>query len=271
MRAPAPSIRPTRSRRAGSSRPTSARRRPPGEGLLTAYFTPDYEARTRPEGEFVVPVRPAPTIADGEAYPERAVIETWPAVAALAWMRAEDLFFMQLQGSAVLRFPDGRLAKAVTVTTNGRPFVGVARVLRERGLLADGQTSGENIQAWLAANRGPAADEVMRQNPRYGFFALQPFDGAISGAAGVPLGAARAIAVDPAHHGYGSLYWVDAEAPALAGAVPAYRRAVVALDTGGAITGEVRADLYLGQGAEAGREAGRVRHRLKLYRLVPVP
>jgi membrane-bound lytic murein transglycosylase A len=92
----------------------------------------------------------------------------------------------------------------------------------------------------------------------------------IAGAVLAPLTAGRAIAVDPAHHAYGGLYWIDAEAPALKGAVPSYRRAAVALDTGGAIKGEVRADLYLGRGEAAGREAGRVRHRLRLYRLVPV-
>jgi len=63
--------------------------------------------------------------------------------------------------------------------------------------------------------------------------------------------------------------WIDAEAPVLKGAFPAYRRLVVALDTGGAIQGPVRADLYLGQGPAAGAEAGRVRHTLRLYRLIP--
>ena len=264
-----------------------------GEGLLTAYFTPQYEARARREGEFSRPVvaggfRGAQVRQEGELsraafapslremiFPdtrERKSIETDPRLEsrALAWMRPEELFFMQLQGSAVLSFPEGRVMKAVTVSTNDRPFVGIAKVMRERGLLADGDTSGEAIMAWLAAHRGPEADEIMRQNPRYGFFRLEPFTGSISGAAGVPLAPGRAIAVDPGSHAYGGLYWVDADAPALRGAVQSYRRAVVALDTGGAIKGAVRADLYLGQGAAAGREAGRVRHRLRLYRLVPV-
>jgi membrane-bound lytic murein transglycosylase A len=69
----------------------------------------------------------------------------------------------------------------------------------------------------------------------------------------------------------GELFWIDASAPVLTGAFPTYRRLVVALDTGGAIKGEVRADLYMGRGDEAGIEAGRVRHVLKMYRLVPVP
>lgn len=68
----------------------------------------------------------------------------------------------------------------------------------------------------------------------------------------------------------GELFWIDASAPVLTGAFPTYRRLVVALDTGGAIKGEVRADLYMGRGDAAGAEAGRVRHVLKMYRLAPV-
>jgi membrane-bound lytic murein transglycosylase A len=67
----------------------------------------------------------------------------------------------------------------------------------------------------------------------------------------------------------GELLWIDASSPMLQGAFPDYRRIAMALDTGGAIKGEVRADLYLGVGAAAGAEAGRVRHTLRLYRLVP--
>jgi membrane-bound lytic murein transglycosylase A len=109
----------------------------------------------------------------------------------------------------------------------------------------------------------------MRLNPRYAFFSLGPDDGKPPvGAANVPLPGGRALAVDPARHAMGELLWVDAEAPILAGAFPKYRRLALALDTGGAIKGEVRADLYVGQGAAAGAEAGRIRHTLKLWRLV---
>ena len=111
----------------------------------------------------------------------------------------------------------------------------------------------------------------MRLNPRYVFFSLGPDDGADPpGAAGIPLPAGRAIAVDPGFHSYGAGYWIDATAPVLNGAFPAYRRLVVALDTGGAIRGQVRADLYIGRGPEAGVEAGRVRHSLRMFRLIPI-
>jgi membrane-bound lytic murein transglycosylase A len=244
----------------------------PAEGVLTAYFAPVYEARRRPDAEFSAPVRPRPAdlLPGAGPYAERAEIEARPPTDALAWMRPEELFFLQIQGSGVLTFEDGSRMKALYAANNGRPFVGVANAMRDRGLLARDNTSGEAIRLWLAANRGPAADEIMRLNPRYAFFRLAPDDGKPPvGAAGVPLPAGRAIAVDPAFNTYGEVFWLDAQAPLLAGAFPAYRRMVTALDTGGAIKGQVRADLYLGEGSAAGAEAGRVRHTLRMYRLVP--
>jgi len=266
-----------------------------GQGVLTAYFAPEYPARRAPDAEFSAPVRPKPadlkpvdaglfdpTLAgrpgaaidpgDGvlQPYPDRAAIEATPPSEPLAWMRPEDLFFLQIQGSGVLIFEDGQRLKALYAANNGRAYVGVANVMRDRGLLARDETSGEAIRSWLAAHRGPEADEIMRLNPRYAFFSLAPDDGRQPvGAANVPLPPGRAIAVDPAFHMLGEVFWLDAEAPILAGAFPTYRRLVTALDTGGAIRGDVRADLYLGLGAAAGTEAGRVRHTLRLYRLVP--
>lgn len=264
------------------------------EGLLTAYFAPQYEARMSRNAEFAVPVRGLPgdlVVLDlgpfepalvgkkitGHVegatfvpYPDRAEIEAVPTDKPLAWMRPEELFFLQIQGSGVLALPDGRRVRAVFAGTNGRPFVGIANAMRDQGLLPDNNTSGDAIRTWLADHRGPEADAIMRLNPRYVFFKMAEDDGKEPvGSAGVPLPPGRAIAVDPSRHAYGALYWLDASAPALSGAFPAYRRLALALDTGGAIKGDVRADLYMGSGPAAGAEAGRVRHVLRLYRLVP--
>lgn len=266
----------------------------PGDGLLTAYFAPEYEARSRPDAEFSAPVRgkpadlvpvdagmfdPAQTGRSSAAvsvkgklvaYPDRAAIEATPAKNALAWMRPEELFFLQVQGSGVLTFENGRRQKALFAATNGLPFVGIAAPMRDKGLLADNNTSGDAIRQWLADHRGDEAQAVMALNPRYVFFRLAPDDGQPPvGAAGIPLPRGRAIAIDPGFHSMGELVWLDGEAPVLVGAFPRYRRLAVALDTGGAIKGAVRADLYLGQGQAAGAEAGRVRHTLKMMRLVP--
>ena len=265
-------------------------------GLLTAYFAPVYEARISRRDGFTAPVRARPDdlvmydlsdidpsaapgqklagrMVDGKmaAYPDRAAIEASPTGVILAWMRPEDLFFLQIQGSGVLTFPDGRRKRVAFAAHNGQPFKGIARPMREQGLLKDADTSGDSIRRWLADHAGPEADAVMQLNPRYVFFSMADDDGTDPvGAAGVPLPAGRAIAVDNSRHAMGELFWIDADAPGLTGAFPTYRRLAVALDTGGAIKGEVRADLYMGRGDKAGAEAGRVRHTLRMWRLVPV-
>ncbi|MDB5458053.1 MAG: MltA domain protein [Caulobacter sp.] len=249
---------------------TRFRPEPVGDpGLLTAYFAPEYEARMSRTAEFTAPVRGRP--ADlALPYADRAAIEATPCDQPLAWMRPEDLFMMQIQGSGMLTLPDGRRVRAAFAAHNGLPFVGVASAMRDQGLLAADATSADAIRAWLAEHRGPEADAIMRLNPRYVFFKMAEDDGREPvGAAGVALPAGRAIAVDPSRHDYGAPYWIDASDPRLAGAFPTYRRLVLALDTGGAIKGDVRADLYMGTGAAAGLEAGRVKHALRLYRLVP--
>ena len=214
---------------------------------------------------------PPPFVAQPLANADRTAIETSPAPNALAWMRPEDLFFMQIQGSGTLVFPGGRRAKATYSGDNGRPFVAIARPMVSEGLLTNAGASGDGIRGWLASHRGAEAEAVMRKNPRYVFFAVSPDDGRDpAGAAGIPLPAGRAIAVDPGRHAYGEFFWIDASAPTLTGAFKTYRRMVVALDTGSAIRGEVRADLYIGRGNVAGTEAGRVRHTLRMTRLVPV-
>jgi membrane-bound lytic murein transglycosylase A len=250
------------------------------DGLLTAYFAPEYPARAEREAPFTAAVRPRPSDlpaadvgAGGGTAPwlDRGAIEARRTREPLAWMKPEDLFFLQIQGSGVLDLPDGRKLKAVYAANNGQPFVGIATPMRQQGLLAADNTSGEAIRGWLADHRGPDADAIMRLDPRYIFFTLQAWDGKeATGAAGITLTPGRALAVDPSRHDYGALYWVDGEAPALNGAFPSYRRLAMALDTGSAIKGDVRADLYLGTGAAAGVEAGRVKHRLRLYRLEPV-
>jgi membrane-bound lytic murein transglycosylase A len=238
-------------------------------GLLTSYFAPEYPARRRPDGEFDAPVLPPP--ANPRAAGDRAEIEAAARPEdALAWMRAEDLFFLQIQGSGYLTFEDGRKARAAYAADNGKTFVGIARPMAQRGLLPRDGTSGDAIREWLAEHRGRDARAVMALNPRYIFFRMDPDDGGDpAGAAGVPLTARRSIAVDPANWRYGDLVWVEADGGNLRGARGSYRGLVVALDTGSAIKGPVRADLYMGRGDLAGAEAGTVRHPLRMWRLAP--
>ncbi len=238
-------------------------------GLLTAYFAPEYPARRSPDAEFDAPVLGRPT--NLSEVGDRAAIEAGSARSSvLAWMRAEDLFFLQIQGSGTLTFPDGVRTRAAYAADNGAKFVGIARPMAERGLLPRNGTSGDAIRGWLSAHRGPEAREVMALNPRYIFFTASPDDGKeATGAAGVPLPARRSVAVDPSRWTYGDAVWIEADGGNLIGARASYRGLVMALDTGSAIRGPVRADLYIGRGDAAGQEAGAVRHPLRMWRLVP--
>ena len=245
-------------------------------GVLTGYFSPTYEARRKKQGAFTAPVRPRPPdlprgpLLPGE-YPERARIEARPSADALAWMRPEDLFLLQTQGSGALVLEDGARRRAISDGTNGARFLGIAGPMQRLGLLPQAHASAEAVHDWLAANRGEAAKRMMDLNPRYVFFRLTADDGGEpAGSAGAALPPGRAVAIDPAAHPYGELLWIDAEDPALAGARPSYQRLVIALDSGGAIRGRARADLYLGRGEVAGKEAGQLRHRLLLWRLRPI-
>ncbi|MEN5112562.1 MltA domain-containing protein [Brevundimonas diminuta] len=240
-----------------------------GRGLLTAYFAPEYPARRVPDAEFDAPVlsRPA-NLAD---VGDRAAIEAGSARSSvLAWMKAEDLFFLQIQGSGTLTFPDGARLRAAYAADNGAKFVGIARPMAEQGLLPRDGTSGEAIRGWLSAHRGAEARRVMALNPRYIFFTTSADDGnEATGAAGVPLPARRSVAVDPSRWTYGEAAWIEADGGNLRGASASYRGLVMTLDTGSAIRGPVRADLYIGRGDAAGHEAGAVRHPLRMWRLVP--
>lgn len=261
------------------------------DGLLTSYFAPEYSASHVRTDEFDMPLLARPLDLertsggvvqrrpDGSTgpYADRAAIEAAaaagsPSAPVLGWMRAEDLFFLQVQGSGYLTFEDGSLSRAAYAADNGLKFVGIARPMEQQGLLPRNGTSGEAIRAWLAAHRGREARAITALNPRYIFFDLQPDDGGNpAGAAGVPLPPRRAIAVDPASWTYGDLVWIDADGGSLNGAHNSYRGLVMALDTGSAIRGPVRADFYMGRGQRAGAEAGTVRHPLRMWRLVPKP
>lgn len=236
-----------------------------GEGLLTGYYAPEYEARPTPDGVFSAPLRTTPVASD------RADVErSAPEPATAAWLRPEDLFFLQIQGSGTLLFPDGRRMRTVYAGDNGRPYWPIGRTLLSEGQLRRDQLDAGSIHAWLAAHRGPEADAVMDQNPRYIFFKLVGDDRREpEGAAGMRLIPGRSLAVDPGSHGYGELLWIDAaQRPDAPGSKP-YRRLAVALDKGAAIQGELRADLYLGRGEQAGADAGLLKDDLHLVRLVP--
>jgi membrane-bound lytic murein transglycosylase A len=176
-----------------------------------------------------------------------------------------DAFFLHIQGSGRIRLPDSTVARIGYDGQNGRPYVPVGRILAERGALARDDVSMQTIRAWLAAHPGEAA-ALMDENPSYVFFRELTGEGPI-GAQGVVLTAGRSLAVDRTFLPLGVPLWLDLADPKEGNG--RLRRLVVAQDTGGAIRGPVRGDLFWGFGPEAAERAGMMKDRGTYYLLLP--
>lgn len=176
----------------------------------------------------------------------------------LAWAADPvDLLMLHVQGSGLLRLPDGRRVGVRFAATNGRPYRSVARALVERGLVPPGQADWARIRAAIASRPEEEQEALLATNPRYVFFRIAA--GEVTGSLGVPLTPGRSIAADPRLVPPGTLAYL---------ATPSVRRFVVVQDTGGAITG-AHADLFLGAGAAAGAAAERTNERGALYLFLP--
>jgi membrane-bound lytic murein transglycosylase A len=208
-------------------------------------------------------------------YYDRAQIEDG-AIAGrgleICWLKDQtDLLFAQIQGSARVRLQDGSTIRINYDSHNGYPYTAVGRVLIDRGIIPKEQMSMQKIREWMEQNP-EGANEVRRQNRAYVFFHEVPLsdkDEAV-GAQGVPLTPGRSIAVDSSLHVYGTPFFIAGELPidSPQSKTP-FRRLMVAQDTGSAITGPARADIYYGAGPEAGRISGRFRHNMRFVMLVP--
>lgn len=178
------------------------------------------------------------------------------------------VFFLEVQGSGRVQLPDGRMLRVGYADQNGHPYVAIGRTLVESGALTLEEATLPGIRAWLAAHPDEAR-KVLNSNPSYVFFTVREGDapGPV-GALNVPLWPERSIAVDPAFIPLGSPVWLDTTLPD--DKLPViYRRLEFALDTGGAIRGPTRADLFFGFGEQAERLAGTMRQRGKMYVLLP--
>ena len=266
------------------------------DGLFTGYYEPELDGRLAPEGEFQTPLygRPADLIRvdlgafrrslegqgivgriDGQRlvpYDERQAIRTQGLdgrATPLVWL--DDpiaAFFIQIQGSGRVRLGDGSILRLGYADKNGRPYFAIGRALIERGALSRESVSLQSIRTWLRDN--PAqADAVMDLNASYVFFRKLTGDGPI-GAQGVALTPGRSLAVDRRFIPLGVPVWLDASLPATerAPATP-LRRLMVAQDTGGAIRGMVRGDVFFGTGQEAEALAGRMKQSGRYYILLP--
>jgi membrane-bound lytic murein transglycosylase A len=267
-------------------------------GFLTGYYEPIVEGSRFPTGIYHVPIyrRPPdllpPAGASGNGFPntgqsrrrngagelvpyhDRAEIEDGVLDGQhleICWIKdPTDALFIQIQGSARVRLEDGLIVRINYDSHNGYPYTPVGRILIERNLVARDQMSMDRIREWIRANPD-GAKELRRQNRSFVFFRIVGLgeDREASGAQGVPLTAGRSIAVDKLHV-YGTPFFIEADLP-IESAKPStpFRRLMIAQDTGSAIVGPARADIYWGAGDQAGRIAGRVRQAGKFTMLIP--
>jgi len=248
-----------------------------GTGLLTGYYEPLLRGSRVPGGPFLTPLRgPPPDLAPDTLLPERAVIESGAIdhlARPLLWVDDPvDAFFLQVQGSGRVALPDGGVVRLGYAGRNGQPYRAIGRILIDRGEIPRESMSMQAIRAWLAAAPPEAARALLQANPAYVFFrvldGLPPGQGPI-GTLGEPLTPGRSLAVDPAHVPLGAPVWIVARDPVDGTPI---RRLVLAQDTGGAIRGRARGDLFWGWGEAAELRAGLMQDReARFFALLPPP
>jgi membrane-bound lytic murein transglycosylase A len=170
-----------------------------------------------------------------------------------------------------VQLEDGSVVRAAYAGQNGHPYTAIGAVLIAREELTREEVSMQSIRDWLNANPNEAQD-LLEQNASYIFFTIEPLDDPALGARGtqgVPLTAKASLAVDASTHPLGAPIWLETTVPLLNDAQTPFHRLLIAQDTGGAIRGAVRGDIYWGVGEEAGEIAGRMRSLGKMAVLVP--
>lgn len=240
--------------------------------LITGYYEPELTGARRPSARFRYPVyRLPPELADGAIGPTRAEIETGGVLAdrglEIAW--TDDpvgLFYMQVQGSGRIRLTDGTILRLGFAGANGYAYRSPGDELVRRGIYAAHQVSSRVIRNWVRRNP-VAGHELLLGSPSYVFFRVIKELGAGIGPRGAmnrSITAGRSVAVDPAFVPLGAPVWLEK-----AGRAP-LRKLVVAQDTGSAIKGAQRADLFTGSGADAGQAAAQIKDRGRLVVLLPI-
>jgi membrane-bound lytic murein transglycosylase A len=271
------------------------------DGFLTGYYEPIISGSRVPTGEFTAPLyrRPPNLVAAGrrklgDAFPskgafvgrrvgrrklvpyytrgeiEDGALDGWHL--ELCYLHDPvDVLFAQIQGSARIRLEDGTILRVNYDSHNGWPYLPVGRALVDAKLMTRDQVSMQSIRDWMEANPDQAKD-IRRLNKSYVFFRITDLsteDEAVGGE-GVQLVPGRSIAVDRALHAYGTPFFIQADLPiANEKAATKFDRLVIAQDTGSAIVGPARADIYFGAGDEAARIAGRIKNPGTFAMLLP--
>ena len=238
--------------------------------LFTGYYEPELNGSLTRTPRFAYPLyRKPPELIEGQMFHSREAIENGVLRGRgleLVWLDDPvEVYFLQVQGSGRVRLPDGRVMRVAYGGKNGQPYRSIGQELIRRGAsMAD--VSAQDIKAWVRANPGPGR-ALLNSNPSFVFFrkldTLSPESGPI-GAMGRSITEMRSVAIDPAHVPLGAPVWIEKE-----GRNP-LRRLMIAQDTGGAIKGAQRADIFFGTGRTAGEEAGKIKDSGRLIQLLPI-
>ncbi len=263
-------------------------------GLITGYYEPLLKGARKRHAAFQTPLYRVPddliTVDLGSVYPElsnmrlrgklvgnkvvpyddRAQIDRGTPGKALLWVDDPvEAFFLEVQGSGRVWLSDtGDTVRIAYADQNGHPYKSIGRYLVEKGELTLANASAQSIKAWIAAHP-ERRQELFNANPSYVFFREEKLaDPSIGpkGALGVPLTPERSIAVDPRYVPLGSPVFLATKQPA---SEEPMQRLMQAQDTGGAIRGEVRADVFFGFGPEAGEKAGKMKQPGMMWVLLP--
>jgi membrane-bound lytic murein transglycosylase A len=242
-------------------------------GNFTGYFEPDMRGSRAPSRLFTVPVYRRPPDLKEQPYYTRAEIEQGALKGKgleIAWVQDPvALFEVQVQGSGRIHLAEGGTLSLGFDGSNNRPYTAIGGVLADMGVMRRDEVTWPAIRDWLKRNPQQGR-EVMRRNERYIFF-KDTRSAAATGSEGVPLTAQRSLAVDPTFTPYGTPIWIDTLRPVAGkpGATEIYRRLVIAQDSGTAIKGAARGDVFFGSGPQASDWAGRMVGSGRAIVLVP--
>jgi len=249
------------------------------EGFFTGYYESEFAGSRVRSKEFNVPLYRVPkrwqrrSTVFGQY--SRARIEDGALDGkglVICWIKDPvDAFFAQIQGSARVRLATGKVLRLNYIASNGMRYYPVGRYLIDQGIISRQDMSMDRIRQWMEAH--PKEGAALRRKDRsYVFFTETGLkaDEEIEGAQGVELTALRSLAVDKRIHVYGTPIWVEAELP-IKSEVPEtpFDRLMIAQDTGAAIVGPARADIYFGHGAGIEHIAGRIKQHGRFVMLVP--
>lgn len=243
------------------------------QGLFTGYYEPMLYGAPHPGHDFIYPVYGLPPdVKEGKPYYSRKEIDDGALGGKkleLLWV--DDpvmLFFLHIQGSGRVKLTNGKEVRLAYAGKNHHPYVGLGKIMKEEELIAPDEINFFTIRGWLYQHKDQAF-AMMQRNPSYVFFTLNHGEGPFGGS-GAVLTPERSLAIDARYIPYGLPVYLETFLPETKGraAIP-YQRLLMAQDTGGAIKGPVRGDIFFGAGDQAEYHAGNMAERGVYTVLVP--